>query len=344
MPLNAASRCSSLPCRLHVAGDQARRAGAGPVALGRRRGGLADARVVGEAEVVVRAEQQDLGAVEQRRAAPAAPRPAAGGDEAQRARSSASLARTSSTAASRPSRRLLGATLALARARGIGRHLALLLDHPKLGRGIPEVGFGLAVDELVDRRVRRLAVEPAGAVVGPRVGAVVVLARHVQPELLEHRAVVGGLGAERRQEVAHHHAVQPGLDGQRLQVAEVLDAAAAEAEQGAREDQPEDRDPLDDLPGIHQLAVAELRAGPRVQQVDRHRGGIDLGQLERHLDALARRLAEVEDAADAGLEPSLLAPPGSCAGAPRSGRWSRPRRSRSAPSRRCGGPAGRRPP
>ena len=39
------------------------------------------------------------------------------------------------------------------------------------------------------------------------------------PMLLEHRSVVGGLGAERGQEVAHHHAVEPGPDGQRLQVA-----------------------------------------------------------------------------------------------------------------------------
>ena len=34
--------------------------------------------------------------------------------------------------------------------------------------------------------------------------------------------------------------------------------------------------------------------------------GVDLGQLEGHLDPLARRLAEVEDAADAGLQPGLL--------------------------------------
>src|SRR5436309_1842050 len=86
----------------------------------------------------------------------------------------------------------------------------------------------LPLIRLVDRRLGRcVAVEPAGAVVGSRIRSVVWLARGVQPELLEHRAVVLGLRSERRQEVAHHHAVQPGLDGQRLEIAEVLHAPAA---------------------------------------------------------------------------------------------------------------------
>ena len=126
-----------------------------------------------------------------------------------------------------------------------------------------------------------------------------------RPSSLEHLAVLLGRVAERGQEVAHHHAVEPGLDGQPLQLAEVLDAPAAEAEQRVGEDQAEDRDPLDRLPRVHVLAVAELRARARVEQVDRHRRGVDLGQLEGHLDALLARLAEVEDAADAGLEAGL---------------------------------------
>ena len=80
------------------------------------------------------------------------------------------------------------------------------------------------------------------------------------PRSVEHRAVLLRRRAERRQEVAHHHAVEPGLDGQRLQLAEVLDAPAAEPEQRVREDQAEDRDPLDRLPRVHVVAVAELRA------------------------------------------------------------------------------------
>ena len=97
----------------------------------------------------------------------------------------------------------------------------------------------------------------------------------------------------------------PGLDGELLKLAEVLDAPAAQPEQRFGQDQPEDRDPLHGLPRVHELAVAELRAGPRVEHVDRDARGVDLGQLEGHLDALLARLAEVQDAADAGLEARL---------------------------------------
>ena len=155
-------------------------------------------------------------------------------------------------------------------------------------------------------RAGALAVEPAGAVVRPRVGAVVGLARDVEPQLLEHRAVVLRLGAERGEEVAHHHAVQPGLDGQRLQVAQVLYPAAAEPEERGGEDQAEDGDPLDRLPWVHQSRSPNLVPGRGFSRLIGHARGVDLGQLEGHLHALLARLAEVEDAADAGLEPRLL--------------------------------------
>ena len=87
--------------------------------------------------------------------------------------------------------------------------------------------------------------------------------------------------------------------------AEVLVAPAAEPEQRVRHHEPEDRHPLHDLHRVHQVAVAELGARPRVEQVDRDAGGLERGQLEGHLHALLARLAEVEDAADAGLEPGL---------------------------------------
>src|SRR4029450_9650797 len=110
----------------------------------------------------------------------------------------------------------------------IRRDLALLLDHPQLGRRVPEVRLRLLVDQVVDRRRRRLALQPARAVVGPRVGAVVALATDVEPELLEGGAVLARVDAEGGQEVAHHHPVEPGADGQWLEVARVLDPAAPE--------------------------------------------------------------------------------------------------------------------
>src|SRR3954454_314436 len=189
---------------------------------------------------------------------------------------------------------------------GVRRGLLGLANDPQLGRWIPEVRLGLAVDEVVDRSRGRIALEPAAAIVRPRIRAVVGLARDIQPQFLEHRAVVGLRGSKRAQEGAHHHSVQARPYGEPLELPEVLDAPSAEAEQGVGEDQAEDRDPLDDLPRVHQIAIAELRPGPGIEEVDWNRGGVDLGELEGHLDTLARSLAEVEDSADAALEAGLL--------------------------------------
>ena len=78
-----------------------------------------------------------------------------------------------------------------------------------------------------------------------------------------------------------HGFVQHQVASARLELAEVLDAPAAQAEQRIGEDQPEDRDPLDRLPRVHEVAVAELRARPRVEEVDRHGGRVDLGELRK---------------------------------------------------------------
>ena len=92
--------------------------------------------------------------------------------------------------------------------------------------------------------------------------------------------------------------LSPALTASRLQLAEVLDAPAAQAEQRVGEDQAEDRDPLDGLPRIHQLALAELRARARVQQVDRHARRVDLARARRP----SRRAAR-------GVSPRLRMPP-----------------------------------
>jgi hypothetical protein len=52
--------------------------------------------------------------------------------------------------------------------------------------------------------------------------------------------------------------------------------------------------------------IAEFRPVLGDQEVDRDRGRVDLGELEGHLHPLLLALAEVEDAADAGLQPGLL--------------------------------------
>jgi len=153
--------------------------------------------------------------------------------------------------------------------------------------------------------IGRLALEPARAIVRAGVLGIVGLAGDVQPELFEHRPVRLGLVSERRQEVPHHHAVDAGLHREPLELAEVLHASAAEAEERAGKDQAEDRDPLDRLPRIHVFAVAELRSRAGVEHVDRHARRVDGGQLEGHLDTLLPRLTEVEDSPHARLQPGL---------------------------------------
>src|SRR6202167_1197146 len=127
------------------------------------------------------------------------------------------------------------------------RHGTLGLE-TKLGRGVPHTDLETllcrgpavaALQQLLDN-IRRLAVKPTRAVVGSRVGAIVALASNVQAKLLEHLVVFLRARSERRQEVAHHHAVEPGLDRERLQLAKVLDTPAAKTEQRFGKDQTED--------------------------------------------------------------------------------------------------------
>ena len=255
--------------RLHVARDQARGAGAGAPAH-RRLGRGARARAGG---------RRGRGSCSSRAAGPGGRRAATRGPCGPSTSRSRRWSPRSRSSSSRSATSVMRRAPAVAR---VGRTASCLLDHPQLGRGVPEVGLVLAVDQLVDRRRRRLAVEPAGAVVGARVGAVVGLAGDVQPELLEHRPVLLGLGAERGQEVAHHHPVEAGLDGQRLQVAEVLDPAAAEAEERAGDDQAEDRHPLDDLPGVHQRRGRRTWSPARgLSRLIGTEVGFDLGRARR---------------------------------------------------------------
>ena len=124
-----------------------------------------------------------------------------------------------SVPASRARRGLNGFVDAVRRAR-VGGGLRLLGDHPQLRRGIPECRPRPGC-----RSGRRSGVRGAspssqpprlsGRGLAPLSGWRATL----RPRSVNICAVVGGLGAERRQEVAHHHAVEPGLDGQRLQLA-----------------------------------------------------------------------------------------------------------------------------
>ena len=174
-PLARARRCGR-----HVAGDQPRGAGAGAPAHRRLGGGRAHAGMVGEAEVVVRAEQQDRLAVEQSPAAPAARRSAAAGGGAP-GRGAPPAARRR-----RSCRRL---------ASGYGGGFLVFLITRSWVEGSQKSASSWRSISSSIGVAGVSPVEPARAVVGARVGAVVVLAGDVEAELLEHRPVVLGLGA-----------------------------------------------------------------------------------------------------------------------------------------------------
>ena len=185
LPWNSASRRSSVRCRSMFPRDQPRgarcrrpsarprRRRPGAPAGGRPGRGSCSSRAAGP-------RRRRAG-----RAVPAGPRSAASGDAA-RARGAPRFCRRRRSRVeppSRPSRQAARRPASSLGRFGIGGRLALLLDHPQLCRRVPEVGVGLAVDQLVDRRIgdlRRLALEPAVAVVRTRIGAVVGLAGDVE--------------------------------------------------------------------------------------------------------------------------------------------------------------------
>src|SRR4029079_1121609 len=57
--------------------------------------------------------------------------------------------------------------------------------------------------------------------------------------------------------------------------------------------------------GTERGLIRERSSRPRVEQVDRHFTRIELGQLEREVDALLERLAHTDDAAAAQLHPRV---------------------------------------
>src|SRR4029079_1518725 len=57
--------------------------------------------------------------------------------------------------------------------------------------------------------------------------------------------------------------------------------------------------------GTERGLIRERSSRPRVEQVDRHFTRIELGQLEREVDALLERLAHTNDAAAAQLHPRV---------------------------------------
>ena len=123
---------------------------------------------------------------------------------------------------------------------------------------------------------------------------------HRHPERLEQRVVLLRRAAAGREVVPDDERVRAGEQAHALQLAEHVLATTGEAEPGAREDEPEQRDGLERFTGRDQPLLAE-RGAAREQEVDRHLARVELGELEREVDALIEGLAHAEDAAAAQL-------------------------------------------
>ncbi len=95
--------------------------------------------------------------------------------------------------------------------------------------------------------------------------------------------------------------VRAGEQPHGLELAEHALTSAREPDPRARHDQPEQRDGLQRLARREQRAVVERRAGPRVEQVDRHLARRQRRELEGEVDALLERLAHAQDPAAAQL-------------------------------------------
>ncbi len=129
-------------------------------------------------------------------------------------------------------------------------------------------------------------------------------------ERVEEREVLVGRPARRREVVPDDQRVRAGQHPHRLQLAEHSLPAAGEAQPRRGQHEPEQGDRLERGPGRQQRLAGERRAGPRVQEVDRHLARCERRQLEREVDPLLERLAETEDAAAAQLHPRRRGSPG----------------------------------
>ena len=115
-----------------------------------------------------------------------------------------------------------------------------------------------------------------------------------------------GSRPERRQVVADDHGVDAADHAlARAEVAQRELAPAREAQDRARQREPERGDRPQRVQRRHRLEVRERRARARVEEVQRHLVGVERGELRGQLGALLERLAHADDPAAADLHPQL---------------------------------------
>ena len=175
-------------------------------------------------------------------------------------------------------------------------------DSPLMGPVMASSGNELP-DGLGRQRLGAVGGDDEAALARPAAG-------HRHPERLEEGDVVLRRAAQRRQVVADDQGVGAGVEAHALQLAEDLLPAAGQADPRPGQDQPEQGDGLQRFPGRQDRRVGQRRAGPGVEQVDRHLAGVELRQFEGEVDPLLQRLAEAHDPAAAQLHAGVHGQPG----------------------------------
>ncbi len=209
--------------------------------------------MVGEAEVVVRAEQQDGLAVEQDARALRARDTGAGAGRARGcgARPGVPRCRSSLRAASRRRARSpdgVGRAVGARRDRRLALRCAAAWRDPRSSRiGLASRRARRSASAASRRRASRSGCRAAGwrrcpswrATFRPSSSNIARSCSGSEPSVVRKLPIITPL--------------RPALTASRCtRVAEVLDAAAAEPEERVGQDQPEDRDPLDGLPRVHE--------------------------------------------------------------------------------------------
>src|SRR3989440_2480863 len=130
------------------------------------------------------------------------------------------------------------------------------------------------------------------------------LDRHL--ELVEQGEVLARRTTEGGQVVADDHRVDPAEQAvPGTEVAEGDLAPARVPENGFRQREPEGGDGAQRVAGLHDRRVPQRRAGPGVEEVQRHLVRRQRRQLYGELRALLDRLAQAEDPAAADLHPGV---------------------------------------
>src|SRR3972149_11661692 len=127
-----------------------------------------------------------------------------------------------------------------------------------------------------------------------------------ESQVSEHPEVVPGVPAWRCKIVAYHHAVGPGSEDKRLQVAQVHMPAPADYYVLCRQHEAGQRYYREAFDRREVVRAFQRRARPRVEEVDGYGIDIELAEGGKELYSYVPALSEAEDAAGAHMKAERL--------------------------------------